>query len=345
MNYVKASQNWEEVFIQEAIDLEEKMTTLDAADLNKPRLRLALENEILSWKKYQLWISSELACASLKDDIDPAQLADMATKARETLATVSHHEFWNENLMPIDTWDGNLLVIGLEKSEQLIEVPNCIFLLAPLSVLSVFASKLFSEEGVGETSLVSTSLDESDSVSSLPDGIDINAAAPKLSFDTTALRKGFQKTTDEKPKEITASSATPPAPVVETNLWDYISERHDEYSFEARKQFDAYMVLKIENKHTHVFKMDPDFQKREANLRLFDYDLETDNPFKKVLESGNSESFNINQLGFELFDFKYACITPLKRGPNTIGFLLGLKTGRLAENDQILLEDLAKESA
>jgi len=326
MNYVKASQNWEEVFIQEALDLEEKMTTLDAADLNKSRLRLALENEILDWKKYQLWITSELNCPSLKDDIDPAQLDEMASKARETLATVSHHEFWNENLMPIDTWDGNLLVIGLEKNHQLVEVPNCIFMVAPPSVLAAFASHLFSEEGVGETSLVSTSLDELDSVSSLPDGIDINAAAPKLSFDMTSMLG---------PKE----------PAMETNLWDYISERHDEYSFEARKQFDAYMVLKIENKRTQVFKMDPDFQKRETSTQLFEYDLASDNPFKKVLESGNSESFNINQLGLNLFDFKYACITPLKRGSNTIGFLLGLKTGRLAENDQTLLEDLAKESA
>ena len=48
MNYQTANSNWEEFFIQEALDLEEKMQSLQFEDLQRSRLRLSLENKILN---------------------------------------------------------------------------------------------------------------------------------------------------------------------------------------------------------------------------------------------------------------------------------------------------------
>lgn len=359
MNYVKAKLNWEEVFIQEAIDLEEKMSSLDLSALNKSRLRISLEKDILSWKKYQLWISAELNCATLNPDSDPTRLNGLVARSTVAFETFSHHDFWNEDLIPIDTWDENLIVIGLEKSEKLIEIPKAIFILAPPQILDIFANKLFNKsEGESSENSAEESFDENSQAQSdsMLDGINFNVAAPKIDFHGASISAGLN------PPASASVPAPVPAPEVAsmmlgtdgdktrvpastTSMWDYISERHEEYCFEAKKQFDAYIVLKIVSNRTQVFKMDSDLQKQNFNLQLFDYSLNDENPFKKVLAGGVSESFNINQLGFSFLDFKYACITPLKRSQETVGFLVGLKSKNLAETDQNLLEDLAKESA
>lgn len=362
MNYVKAKLNWEEVFIQEAIDLEEKMSTLDGSALNKSRLRLSLEQDILSWKKYRLWITAEMNCASLQDKIETVDLTKLLNKAKNTYANFASYNFWNEDLIPIDVWDDSLIVIGLEKNEKLIQIPKAIFILASPQVLSSFAAKLFSTTASDELISEGTqsgSEDSSTDAMALLDGIDLNMAAPTLQFNAASLLStGPQQpaavatVTDAKVELDDSENHSERSMMLEVaptsssmSMWDYLSERHDEYCFEVRKQFDAYMVLKIVSGRTQVFKMDTDLQKQNLNTQLFDYSLSDENPFKKVLDSGNSESFNINQLGFTIRDFKYACITPLKRGPDTVGFLVGLKTKNLAETDQTLLEDLAKESA
>ena len=129
------------------------------------------------------------------------------------------------------------------------------------------------------------------------------------------------------------------------NIWDFITERHDEYSFEAKKHFNAYVVLKIESNSTKIFKMDKDLQSQDINERLFEYRTDSDNPFSRVFESGVSESFSVSQLGLNLLNYRYVCITALKRADQVVGFLMGFKESSLSESDQSLLEDLARESA
>ena len=118
-----------------------------------------------------------------------------------------------------------------------------------------------------------------------------------------------------------------------------------EYSFEAKKQFTAYIVLRITNNTTCVFQLDADLQKENINESLFQYNINEENPFSKVYKSGISETLSLSQLGLNLLNFKYACITALKRSDKIVGFLVGLKDKNLSEDDQFLLEDLAKESA
>ncbi|MEQ1722854.1 MAG: hypothetical protein ABL930_06730, partial [Pseudobdellovibrio sp.] len=96
---------------------------------------------------------------------------------------------------------------------------------------------------------------------------------------------------------------------------------------------------------TKIFKMDPDLENKHVNEKLFEYSLTEANPFHSVYESGLSESFSVSQLGLDLLNFKFVCITAIKRGDKVVGFLVGLKDNNLSENDQLLLEDLAKESA
>lgn len=348
MNYVKAKLNWEEVFIQEAIDLEEKMNSLDLSAFNKSRLRLSLENDILSWKKYQIWISAELGCPTISSKLEPAKINEMLERAKTTYEAYGHHPFWNEDLIPVETWDDNVIVFGLEKNEKLIEVPNAIFILAPPEILNRFAEKLFSSNEKSEEISHDSESAEADAHGML-DGINLNIEAPKFDFNSVKLKDLSEEPVavidEELPVKEATASMMDPAPREPSSMWDYISERHDEYSFEAKKQFDGYLVLKIVSNRTQVFKLDSDLQKQGFNLQLFDYDLKDENPFKKVFHSENSESFNINQLGFTIRDYKYACITPLKRANTVVGFLVGLKTGNLAESDQTLLEELAKESA
>ena len=343
MNYVKAKQNWEEVFIQQAIELEEKMNSIDLSALNQSRLRIALEKNILNWNDYKNWLSTEINCSILNDSIDINKKNDLLKRSSIAYEAFSHYQFWSEDLIPLDTWDENLIVIGLERNERLNELPKAIFILASPEVLTTFAKNIFPTEIGSETNSgyssdensVQVSIENSNE-SSLLDGIDMHIAPPKIAFDAHSLSANLSNlsaTTNEQ--EIGPGAS----------VWDYISERHDEYCFEVKKQFDAYLVLRVSSNKTSVFKMDEELQNKNLNAQIFDYSLSENNPFKKVFESGLSESFNMNQLGVQILDFKYACITPLKRAHKIVGFLVGLKNKNLADTDQELLEDLAKESA
>ena len=66
MNYDDANLNWEEFFIQESLELEEKMSSFHFEDLQRSRLRLSLEKNILDWNKYHDWFLHQFKCTSLK---------------------------------------------------------------------------------------------------------------------------------------------------------------------------------------------------------------------------------------------------------------------------------------
>lgn len=320
MNYENMNSKWEEFFLQEALELEEKMSLLSAEDLNRSRIRISLENNILTWEKYQPWFLQQYGCASLKSDLTQEQLLQLRTEATKTLAMHSQFEFWSEDLVPLGIWDSHLIVAGLEFSEKLVEIPGFIFILAEPFVLSFISDRL------GDSSESKNFLTEDTSDTQIG-GIDLNISSSTLSFNAVSLLS------ESKPEKS------------ETAIWDYLTERHDEYSFEAKKLFSAYVVLKIVEGKTSVFKMDSELEKYLKQKDVFVYDVKEENPFGRIFKSGVSESFNINQLSHPVMDFKYICITALKRGNDTVGFLLGLQTKKLAETDQLLLEDLAKESA
>ncbi|MBC7742109.1 MAG: hypothetical protein H7061_07925 [Bdellovibrionaceae bacterium] len=320
MNYLNTSVNWEEFFIQEALELEEKMKHFDQESLNKSKLLIAFENNILEWSQYEQWFCHETGCSSFKSEVELESLDHLTTPAKTALEIYSNHEIWDAQLFPLCVWDNKVYVMGLHYPAQLQSVENHVFILTPPHVLAYLAEKLFS----AETNTREASSDEAfEMTGSMLDGIDLDIAAPLISFAPTANN-------NEK--------LAPP-------IWDFIDERHDEYSFEAKKHFNAYIVLKIVNQRTQVFKMDADLEKDGVSGKIFEYSLKQENPFNKVFLSGQSESFSLSQLGITIKSYRYACITALRRGNTVLGFLIGFKEKNLSERDQTLLEELAKESA
>lgn len=336
MDYLKTNLKWEDFFIQESVELEEKMPTFDMDALSKSKLRLSIENKILDWEKYEEWVLENLGCSSLKAGVNEAVLKNFTINSKQAFDIYSNYDFWNEDLLPIFIWENQLIVFGLQYNEQLVSIQNHIFILAPPEVLNYFSKVLFADKS-GENELDEMEKSLSRTMSRI-EGID--------SFEIKPPSLDFKSVKFDSTNSGTNTQATPVAqPKDEVTIWEFITERHDEYSFEAKKHFSAYVVLKVDYNKTKVFKMDPDLAKLNVNEKLFEYSLTEANPFQSVFNTGLSESFSVSQLGLDLMNFKYACITALKRSDKVVGFLVGFKDNNLSENDQVLLEDLAKESA
>lgn len=363
MSEVNTNQKWEDVFIQESVELEEKMSTFDVESLNKSKLRLSIENNILDWEKYETWVLNNLNCSSLKTDVTENILKNFSSNAKQAHEIYSNYDFWNEDLVPVFIWDSCLIVFGLQYNENLVKIPNHIFILARPEVLNYFSKLIFNNTQILDAEIEELEKSSHQTLSKI-EGLDIDLPPPvidfkDLSMDTVSDFSAENPLESEQMADIiplpklddalvstAAEQRNSDEPVDENTIWDFINERHEEYSFEARKHFNAYVVLKISHdNYTQVFKMDRDLENLHVNEKLFQYSLHEDNPFSKVHESGLSESFSTSQLGLNLLNFKYACITALKRGDKTMGFLIGFKEGNLSENDQELLEELAKESA
>jgi hypothetical protein len=139
------------------------------------------------------------------------------------------------------------------------------------------------------------------------------------------------------------SSAAKPDPT--DKIWEFISERHQEYSFEVKKQFDAFIVLKVSNEKTQIFKMDPDLSRQNINPMIFEYSLEAEGPFKAVRTNKRADVYSMQQLEIHLNDFQHAYIAPLIRGDRIVGFFVGFKKNALSQQDKVLLAELAVEAA
>lgn len=330
MDYLNTNLKWEDYFIKESAELSEKIAGYDMDALSKSKIRLSLENKILDWDKYESWVVENLGCASFKKDVSHSILNDLLTNSRQAYNIYSNHEFWSEDLVPVLMWESQLIVFGIHFNENLLKIQNHIFILAPPDILSFFANNIFNLDSPEDAEALIE-----DSFSQI-EGLEAEVKPPPLVFKDVSVNtvSNFKPLESEKPKEIN-----------ENSVWDFINERHDEYIFEVKKQFSAYIVLKIEHDFTTVFKMDPDLEKDNINHKLFSYSIKDENPFKRVYESGNFESFSLSQLGLNLKNYKYACITALKSGEKVVGFLVGFKDINLSDVDQLLLEELAKETA
>ncbi|MBY0553501.1 hypothetical protein K2P97_03160 [bacterium] len=339
MDYLKTNLKWEDFFIQESVELEEKMPTFDMDALSKSKLRLAIENKILDWKKYEQWVLDNLGCSSLKPSVNDSILKNFTINSKQAFDIYSNYDFWSEDLLPIFIWENQLIVFGLQYNEKLVTIDNHIFILASPEALTYFANILFNDKATdNELNEMEKSLSRT---LSRIEGID--------SFEIKPPSLDFKSATFDPSNSGTATNAKvipiQQQPKDEVTIWEFITERHEEYSFEAKKHFSAYVVLKVDYNKTKVFKMDADLEKLNVNEKVFEYSLTEPNPFQNVYQTGVSESFSVSQLGLDLMNFKYACITALKRSDKVVGFLVGFKDNNLSENDQVLLEDLAKESA
>lgn len=341
MDYFKTDIRWEDEFVQEAIDLEEKLTHLDVESLGKSKLRLLFENKLLDWNKYQNWFCQNVGSSSFKNTVDNTQISHLKSHLKETYNSFSAYEFWNEDLIPAFTWEGHLYVLGLEYNPKLSEIQNHVFILTPPEILQTLAKEIFKDKSADDIDTTDT-VSEDSSVDKI-EGLDLNYKSPTaVDFKSIPL----PGTTDTTQKETQDSVKAPVTKAKdEESIWEFITERHDEISFEAKKQFSAYIVLKIKDNKTQVYKMDSELRKKNLNESIFSYSINDDNPFARVAKSGVSESFGLSQLNLNILDFKYACITALKVGKQTVGFLVGFKNSNLSDNDLSLLEELADESA
>lgn len=402
MRTLNKSTHWEEFFIQESLELEEKMKTLDVESLNKSKLRICLEHGILDWTQYEKWYTSELAISSLKTSVPNDEINRLVQLAQTTELNYAQYDFWGNDLIPLTMWEDQLIVLGLQYNEKLVVLGRPIFILTSPEILTSMRRKMADQKVIQE-SAEDIKLDSNTEVNAALEGLNFNQAAPKISFSLiqpltpAALKSGPENDGDnhgddieevtvvspdaeptsvadihEPVKEVTAfvdpvalaasvakKEPTAPSPTNQApsmfgdaavpdpaqGVWEFIAERHQEYSFEAKKQFDAFVVLKISNNKTQVFKMDPDLNGQNVNHMIFEYSLEQDNPFKAIFNSRRSESHSLEKLSMFFADYQFACITPLLRGDKVLGFFVGFKKGALSQQDKNLLDELAEETA
>ncbi len=338
MDYLKTDLKWEDFFIQEAVELEEKMLSFNIDGISKSRIRLSLENKILEWGKYESWMIETYGCTSLKSVVGEKILRNFTLNSQQAYDTYSNYDFWNEDLLPIFIWENQLIVFGLQYNENLAQIENHVFILASPEVLTYFANILLNKE-TEKDELAELEEEYSEKYANI-EGLNMEIKAPTLDFKTINPQNTESQNSDKTSEEKSGTAVDN-----ENNIWEFINDRHEEYSFEAKKQFGAYIVLKIENYSTSIFKMDAALEKENLDDSLFKHNLYKESPFRRVFTTGISESLNVSQLGISLLNFKYVCITALKRSDKVVGFLVGFKDNRLSEYDEQLLENLAKESA
>lgn len=356
MSDTKTNLIWESFFIEESIELEEKMPSFALDSFGKSKIRLCLEYKILNWQKYESWFLKNFQFASLKVDVSEEVLNSFVGGFKKTYAKYSDYDFWGQDLLPILIWDGQLVIFGLSYHKELEQIKNHIFILTPPEVLNFFHQKI---ESYDENHSISKNTKESEnsmdtaSNASLPlEGLAVDCFPSDLDFKSIMMEPLNTKVSyqephvgpDIQPEDVHVLETTPKMELTDP-IWDFISERHEEYYFEAKKNFKAYVVLKVNKNKTEIFKMDPDLEKQNINEKMFVCDLSLETPLRRILKNGLSESFEISQMGWRVLNYKYVCVTALKRNTDVIGFLVGFKEAHLSEADQILLLDLAKESA
>ena len=338
MNSQIRSNEWEIQFNQEAIAVEELLIGGDIQLLSQSKIRIALENNILSWESYKSWLQQEFDIPVIKSDLSLVELKTLKDKVKENKNTFAHYKIWTDDLIPLATWDDQIIVCGLAPTDKLFSVPNSIFVLCSIDIMNEFASVFNQNMQNFDSSLSEKSNTHSTLTSSLLTGLELETPAPRdLNFSKIKVdtQTGFANLNEEELNHVTRSYSA----------WNQIEEKHLESSSFARRNFDAYVVLKIIENKTKLFKMDDDLKNENINETLLEYDLTTDNPFQHVYKTGTSESFGLNQLHLQILDFKYACVTPLKLGAKIIGFLVGFKVTKLNADDEKILELLALKNA
>lgn len=329
--------SWENEFKNALLSVEELLASGDISVAGKSKIRLALEYSFLSWDEYSTWCVANYNCALLKK-INKKQINQLKDMYHEQRPLLSHVQNLNDDLIAIDSWDGHPLVLGLEYQSEVIEAQNSVFILCHPDIITELIQ---SEERIYNNDETYSQI-SSDSTE-MPAGlIEMNenqvlSFAKEIAKDNIVAISNEQKQEKNEPTSFTGTS--------QHNIWKNIDKQHQNFSMQARKQFDAYLVLKVNSQQkTELYKMDEDLEKEELHSKLFEYDLSQDNPFKNVFTNQITETFNINQLGLSILDFKYACISALKLGPKVIGFLVGFKTTHLSQDDISTLESISEKA-
>lgn len=303
-------QNWEHFFPDAILSVEELLSTGDPALLQKSKLKIALENKFLSWNDYKAWASNFYGVPVL-EKLDEKSITRLRKQHLELVEGYSQYTSLNSELIPLQSWDGHLLVAGLEyDADKFLSLPQAIFFLCSPENLSF--------------------------ISNTPARKALEPVAPVVAVVTP------QPVESPAPVQVHAVSESG---MTGNHVWQNLDSQHGSFSEIARKSFDAYVVLRVNaQQKTELYKMDEDLEKEDLDRMLFTYDLNEENPFANVYKNHFTEQFNINQLGLKILDFKYACITAIKLGPKVVGFLVGFKTTHLSQDDITTLESISEKA-
>lgn len=322
---------WENFFTEEAILVEELLVSGDYLFVNHSKIRIAIENKILNWEKYIDWIQTQNDYVSLKSDLDDEQIKSLAYKYSENKDTFKHYSIWSEDLIAVESWDDQLVILGVAPTDKLLTIPNAVFVLCPPAVLDQIHKMNKAIEADEEKVELESSIKE---ITSTKSGL-------LLEFDPAITKPIDLSFANLRPNNNEPKVTADPA----FSIWNLVETKHIQHSDKARKQFDAYMVLKINAEKTQIFKMDDDLVKENLDTTIFDFNMNSDNIFSKIYKSKVSESCNLADLGLTVLDFKYAHITPLILGAKVLGFFVGFKISELSNEDELTLQSISKELA
>jgi hypothetical protein len=382
--------NWENYFQDAILSVEEFLNKNSDMQKTKSKLKIALENNFMTWFEYKEWAKDYYGYPIMLID-DPQTILHLQKKYQKHRYLHSEQNIWTDDLIALDQWDDQLIVIGLEPSVGLKKIPNHIFIFCAPDLLKLITQETIAQSAVKSSTQSSSVLKENETKNIESDQIklsipeDLSASLPDLEL----LKLDLEQTADEKShKEISENTSTESLGILsfdeiskpvqlikldesanmsnqensntieikeETNslfgiekepktnlndrIWSNLAEHHDSYALKVRKQFDAYLVLKItSNETTEVYRMDEDI-----NFKVFQYDLKKQNPFQNVYQNHFTETFNISQLGLKILDFKYVCVSVIKLGSKVVGFLVGFKTTHLSQEDISTLESISEK--
>lgn len=341
---MNSTQTWEKVFPDAILSVEELLNTGDISLFNKSKLRIALENNLLSWIDYKNWAINHFNVPVL-DVTDSETKAKLRSRHLEQKESLSHIQIWNDDLIAIDHWDGQIIVLGLEYNPiKLHAVPGCVFILCSADLLD----QLSSEAGSAVESLLELENLTSETIEANEDILSNSEYSPPELLNLESFENLATSSSDIEdnltfvPEKTLFATTTVD---LTTHIWKNINTNHQDFSDIARKNFDAYLVLRVtSDQKTELYKMDEELEKEELNSGIFVYDLKEENPFHNVYKNHFTETFNLNQLGLKILDFKYACISAIKLGSKVVGFIVGFKTTHLSQDDISTLESISEKA-
>lgn len=340
--HFKNSSEWDQKFSEESLMVEELLSSSDIQMPSQSKIRIALENNVMSWDKYTTWLQEGSDYPVIKNSINKNEQKRIIELVQENYKTFAHYELWGEDLLPYAIWDNHLIILGLFPHEKLISVPNVLFVLCPPEILKqAYATLVENKQSSSENLDAENSHSKSETASNLLSGLHELDSNFRLSIsDLQAADTDLTNPSIQLDAEI-GSGESSQSEVV----WNKIDQNHNQSSEIARKTFDAYVVLKIKDQKTMLYKMDEDLLKERLAPDHFEFDLTQSNPLSEVLKNGITSSISLSQLNISILDFKYACITPLKIGLKNVGFLVGFKASHLSEEDEKALEAVSRLNA
>ncbi|MFN3455377.1 MAG: hypothetical protein ACK41T_10500 [Pseudobdellovibrio sp.] len=340
---MKYEQNpWEKQFPEAILSVEELIARGDSSLVSKSKLRIAFEKNILNWSDYCTWACKHYGFAAFKDlSFDQIQhLQNLHNQRFEELLKTNPDYKKQDDFLEITFWDTTTFIAGVSPEGVELNQGQVFVFCSPEVLDQIKKTSFRTNISFSEQPRLTQSEPELPAFKNLS-----TSPSHKLPEGLMPTPSAAQNTIPPhiKPPQ------TPPPNLLQTDLnqrlWKNLSSKHNDFSYQARKNFDAYVVLKVtQDQKTELYKMDEDLEKEQLDRKIFSYDLTQGSPFQHVYETHFSEIFELKSLGLKILDFQYGCISAIKLGPKVVGFLVGFKTTYLSQDDISTLESISEKA-